>query len=209
MGKKEEDCFTDRHNIKWVIMITIWTFIMAIIFSIITEGLVKNLNIFLAFLILIVIILIGIFFDTIGISVTTAKEKPFHAMAANKVEEAKYAIKLVRNAGQVSNFCNDVIGDISGIISGAVGTTIIYELITTYEIKNGSILSIIVTSLIASFTVGGKAFGKSIAMLHSEKIIFQIAKLFNFLEKSFGLDILPDKKKKNNKDVKYNDKMDK
>lgn len=206
MGKKEDDSFTNKYNIKWVIMITIWTFIMAMIFSIITEGLVYNLDIFLAIIILILIILIGIFFDIIGIAVTTAKEKPFHAMAANRIEEAKYAIKLVRNAGEVSNFCNDVIGDISGIVSGAVGTTIIYKLINIYAIKNGSILSIIITSLIASLTVGGKAFGKSIAMLYSEKIIFQTAKIFNFIEKRFGLDILPDKKNKNNK---INDKNDK
>ena len=199
MGKKEDDSFSDKHNMRWVIVITIWTFIMAIIFNIITESLVQNLDIFLAFIILIIIILIGIFFDIIGIAVTTAEEKPFHAMAANKVEEAKYAIKLVRNAGQVSNFCNDVIGDISGIISGAVGTTVIYKLISIYEIKNGSVLSIIITSLIASFTVGGKAFGKSVAILYSEKIIFQTAKLLNFIGKKFGLDILPDKKKKNNK----------
>lgn len=199
MGKKEDDSFSDKHNMRWVIVITIWTFIMAIIFNIITESLVQNLDIFLAFIILIIIILIGIFFDIIGIAVTTAEEKPFHAMAANKVEEAKYAIKLVRNAGQVSNFCNDVIGDISGIISGAVGTTVIYKLISIYDIKNGSILSIIITSLIASFTVGGKAFGKSVAILYSEKIIFQTAKLLNFIGKKFGLDILPDKKKKNNK----------
>ena len=205
MGKKEDDSFTNKYNIKWVIMITIWTFIMAMIFSIITEGLVYNLDIFLAIIILILIILIGIFFDIIGIAVTTAKEKPFHAMAANRIEEAKYAIKLVRNAGEVSNFCNDVIGDISGIVSGAVGTTIIYKLISIYAIKNGSILSIIITSLIASLTVGGKAFGKSIAMLYSEKIIFQTAKIFNFIEKRFGLDILPDKKNKNNK---INDKND-
>jgi Mg2+/Co2+ transporter CorB len=206
MAKKEEDSFSDKYNIRWVIIITIWTFIMAIIFSIITEGLVKNIQILLAFLILIIIILIGIFFDIIGIAVTTAEERPFHAMAANRVEEAKYAIKLVRNAGQVSNFCNDVIGDISGIVSGAVGTTVIYKLINIYNIKNGSILSIIITSLIASFTVGGKALGKSIAILHSEKIIFETAKVFNFLEKKFGLDLLPDKKKKNksNNDNKKN-----
>ncbi len=82
---------------KWVIMITIWTFIMAIVFSIITEGLVKKSKyIFFAFIILIIIIAIGIFFDIIGIAVTTAEEKPFHAMAANRVEEARYAIRLVK-----------------------------------------------------------------------------------------------------------------
>ncbi len=201
MEKKEDGKFGSKYNIKWVIMITIWTFIMAIIFSIITEGLVYNLDVFLAIIILILIILIGIFFDIIGIAVTAAKEEPFHAMAANKIEEAKHAIKLVRNAGEVSNFCNDVIGDISGIVSGAVGTTIIYKLISIYDIRNGSVLSIIVTSLIASLTVGGKAFGKSIAMLYSEKIIFQIAKIFNFVEKRFGLDILPEKKNKGNKKI--------
>ncbi|NLV76591.1 MAG: hypothetical protein GX023_06370 [Tissierellia bacterium] len=198
MNKKEDNNFLDKCNMKWVIMITIWTFIMAIVFSIITEGLVKNLNIFFAFIILIIIIAIGIFFDIIGIAVTTAEEKPFHAMAANRVEEARYAIRLVKNAGQVSNFCNDVIGDISGIVSGAVGANIIYKLINIYEIKNGTILSIIITSLVASLTVGGKALGKSIAILYSEKIIFEAAIVLNFIEKKFKIDILPDKK--NDKD---------
>ncbi|QQY80620.1 hypothetical protein EDD65_102287 [Keratinibaculum paraultunense] len=194
MNKNENSNFSNKYNIKWVSMITIWTFVMAIVFSIITEGLVKNLNIFLAFIILIIIIFIGIFFDIIGIAVATADEKPFHAMAANKVEEAKYAIKLIKNAGQVSNFCNDVIGDISGIVSGAIGSSIIYKIINIYDIKNGTLLSIIITSLVASLTVGGKALGKSVAISYSEKIIFEIAKVFNFLEKKFGLTIFSDKR---------------
>ena len=198
MNKKDDISFADKHNIKWVIVITLWTFIMAVVFSIITESLVKNLDIFMAFIILIIVILVGIFFDIIGIAVTTAKEMPFHAMAANKIEEAKYAIKLLKNASQVSNFCNDVIGDISGIVSGSAGATIIFKLVDTYDLKNATILSIVITSLIASFTVGGKALGKSIAISNSEKIIFQTAKVFNFLEKNFGLDILPDNKKKHN-----------
>ncbi|NMB08316.1 MAG: hypothetical protein GX981_08040 [Tissierellia bacterium] len=198
MNKKDEKNFKDRYNIKWVVVISFWTFIMAVVFSIITESLVKNLDIFLAFIILIVVILIGIFFDIIGIAVATAKEMPFHAMAANKVEEAKYAIKLIKNASQVSNFCNDVIGDISGIVSGSVGATIIFKLVNTYDLKNASILSIIITALIASITVGGKALGKSVAIMNSEKIIFQTAKVFNFLEKKLNIDILPNNKKRNN-----------
>lgn len=201
MNKKKEEKFLVKYNIKWVVMISIWTFILAAIISIITENLVENLDILIAFLILIFIILIGIIFDIIGIAVTAAEEKPFHSMAANKINEAKIAIKLVRNAGQVSNFCNDVIGDISGIVSGAVGTTIIYRLIDKYSLMNGTILAIIITSLVASFTVGGKAFGKSVALIYYDKIIFSISKIFNFLEKNFGIDIFPNKKKikKNNK----------
>ena len=90
---------------------------------------------------------------------------------------------------------NDVIGDISGIISGAIGTTIIYNIINTYGIRNGGILSIVITSLIASLTVGGKALGKSIAMIYYDKIIFYFAKILHFLEKNFGIDVLTNKKK--------------
>ncbi len=195
MNKKEDDSVISRYNLKWVFFITLWTFIMSIVVSVITENLVANLDIMAAFVVLIVIIMIGIIFDIIGIAVTTAEEKPFHAMAANKVEEAKFAIKLVRNAGQVSNFCNDVIGDISGILSGAAGTTIIYKLMNRYGLVDGTALSIIITSLIASFTVGGKAFGKSIAMFNYERIIYSIAKALNFIEKKIGIDIFPNKRK--------------
>lgn len=195
MGKKEEGKISIKYNFKWVYLISIWTFIMAAIFSVISEKLIQRLDILMAFIVLILIILIGIFFDIIGIAVTTAEEKPFHAMAANRIEEAKHAIKLVRNASQVSNFCNDVIGDISGIISGAIGTTIVYNMINTYGFKHGGVLSIIITSFIASLTVGGKALGKSVAMIYYDKIIFRIAKILSFLEKNLGIDIFPNKKK--------------
>ena len=194
MSKKDEK-ISIKYNFKWVFLISIWTFIMAALFSIISENLIENINTSMAFIVLIIIIFIGIFFDTIGIAVTAAEEKPFHAMAANNIKEAKYAIKLVRNASQVSNFCNDVVGDISGIISGAIGTTIIYNIINLYGIQNGGILTIFITSLIASLTVGGKALGKSIGMIYYDKIIFYIAKILNFLEKNFGIDILPNKRK--------------
>lgn len=195
MGKKEEDRISNKYNLKWVFLISIWTFFMSMGISIVTENLVKNLDILAAFIVLIVIIFIGITFDIIGIAVTTADEKPFHAMAANRIQEARFAIKLVRNAGQVSNFCNDVIGDISGILSGAAGTTIIYKLISIYPAMESTIITIIFTSLIAALTVGGKAFGKSIALIYHEKIIYRISKILNILEKNFGIDLLPDKRK--------------
>jgi len=197
MSKKDENSLISKYNLKWVITISIWTFITACFLNAITEGLVKNLDIFLSFMLLGAIILIGVFFDVIGIAVTSAEETPFHSMAANKVIEAKYAIKLVRNAGQVSNFCNDVIGDISSILSGALGTNIIYKLGTIYDLRDTIVLSVIVTSLIASLTVGGKAFGKSIAIRCSDDIIFKVAKILYFINKKTGIDLIGCKKKRN------------
>lgn len=179
----------EKINKKWVIFISFWTFILAGLFTIISDRLVAYLNIIPAFIVLIVFILIGIIFDIIGIAVTTAEEKPFHAMAANKVVEAKHAIKLVRNASQVSNFCNDVIGDISGIISGAIGTNIVFNIITSYRSLNSTILSLVITSLIAAFTVGGKAIGKTIAMENYEGILYVIAKILYVFETKLGIEL--------------------
>ncbi len=191
---KKKDNFK-RYNFRWVFLISLWTFFLAAIFSIITENLVSNLDILMAFMVLVFVIIIGIIFDTIGIAVAVAQEGPFHAMAANRIKEAKHAIKLVRNAGQVSNFCNDVIGDISGIISGAAGATIVFKLINRYPTLNAVGLSIVLTSMIASFTVGGKAFGKSVAILHHENIIFRISVFLNFLEKNFKIQIFKNTRK--------------
>lgn len=194
MSNKKDDGFIKKYKIKWVINISIWTFMMAIFFNTITEGLVKNLDILLSFILLGIIILIGVLFDIIGIAVTSAEERPFHSMASNKVIEAKYAIKLLRNASQVSNFCNDVIGDINGILSGALGTNIIYKLTINYELKNTILYSVIITSLIASLTVGGKAFGKSIAIDYSNDIIYKIARLLYYINKKTGLELLKNKR---------------
>lgn len=195
MRNKKDIDIPNKNNKRWVFIISLWTFIMAVFFSLITDKLMKNVEVFFAFIILITIVLFGVIFDIIGIAVTASDEKPFHSMAANKVKEAKYAIKLIKNAGQVSNFCNDVIGDISGIISGSAGTIIIYKLMHIYDLRDGTILSIIITALIASFTVGGKAIGKEIAMNNSEKIIFHMAKVLNFLESNLGIVFFTDEKK--------------
>lgn len=194
--KKGRNDSSNKYNIRWILSISLWTFIMAILFSLITENLLIHLDIFFGFLILLIIISIGIFFDIIGIAVTASDEKPFHSMAANGIDGAKEAIKLIRNAGQVSNFCNDVIGDISGIVSGGVGANIIYKIINKYSLRNGTLFSILITATIASLTVGGKAFGKDIAILKSEEIIFKVAKIFEIIENKFNINILPDIKKR-------------
>lgn len=192
--KKQKNIFR-LHNKKWVIMITIWTFFLAISMSFISETILRKVNTFIAFLILVTIILMGIIFDLIGIAVASAKEKPFHSMAANKVKGASFAVKLVRNAGPVSNFCNDVIGDICGIISGAAGAVIILQLRHVDHI-NLAVLSILLSAFVAAMTVGGKAIAKEIALRKSKEIVFYVGKLLYLFHEKIGIDFLPDKKKK-------------
>jgi len=185
-----------RYNIKWVVNITIITFILAGIMSFSSEALLRNATVSIAFMILIIIVFIGIVSDLIGIAVATADEKPFHAMASKKIEAAKYSIRLIKNAGPVSNFCNDVIGDIAGIISGAAGAIILAQVSKFYSGINTAVYSIILSGMVASITVGGKALGKEIALKKSKEIVFYVSKVLHWLNIKLKIDFLP----KNNRD---------
>ena len=118
----------------------------------------------------------------IGVAVTSADEKPFHSMSARKVKGANIAVMFKKNADKVSSFCNDVIGDICGIISGSAGVIIATFLANTFEI-NIFIVTLLVTAIIAALTIGGKALGKSIAINKSNYILYEFSKLVSHFYK--------------------------
>lgn len=117
-GQKQKKKSKKKVNIKWIITIFLSTMVISAVFSTISNMLLGQAGLVPAFFILLVIVLIGILFDIIGVAVTAADVKPFHSMAAHRVPGAQEALKLLRNAEKVSSFCNDVVGDICGIISG-------------------------------------------------------------------------------------------
>lgn len=163
---------------NWTLKVFILTFIMATLFSFITNYLGKFNNVILILCILIVI-LIGIIFDIIGTSVLSCDIDILHSKASQKLKGAKQAIKLVKNASQVSSFCNDVIGDICGIISGSLIAILVINLFTT----NVSLFNVLGASLLSSLTVGGKALGKKIAIKNSNDIVYVVGKLLAIFSK--------------------------
>ena len=94
-------------------------------------------------------------------------------MASKKVKNAKTAKKMLKNSAKVSSFCNDVIGDICNIISGSAGVVISSYIANKYNISI-TLITLIITSLIAALTIGGKAIGKQIAVDKSEYIVNKI-----------------------------------
>ena len=167
-------------NYGWILKITILAFMISILFSSLAESVIKNVNIYIAVIILLVFIAIGILFDMIGVAVTGADEEPFHSMSSRKVKAAKQAVYLKKNADKVSSFCNDVIGDICGIISGSVGVTISLALAQYMSLF---ISSLLVTAIIAALTIGGKAIFKSIAINQSNEILYGFAKFISIFKK--------------------------
>lgn len=136
----------------------------------------------LSFIVLLAIVLIGIIFDIIGMSVTAADEKPFHSMAAKKVPEAAVAIRMIRRAERVSSICNDVVGDICGVVSGSASAVIAASVVMDMQPSIASLIQLLMSALVAACTVGGKAFGKSIAMNNATLIIQTAAKLIYFFK---------------------------
>ena len=159
----------ENSNIKWVIESFILTFILSGTISYISSNGVEKLNIVWALILLVFVIFLGIFFDIVALAVTVADESHFHAKATKKISGAKTSIKLIKNASKVANICADVIGDICGVISGAISTMIAFKLVETAGMSDN--IQFVISALVASLTVSGKAFGKEIAKRNSTKIV--------------------------------------
>lgn len=175
-AKKENKNISLKADYKWIVTITITAFIITFFMSIFSESALRDISLPLSILIVLIFIILGIIFDMIGISVTVADKKVFHSMAAKKVSGAKLALKLIDNNSKVSSFCNDVIGDICGILSGTAAGTIGILLASKLKL-NIFTVTLVTTSLIAALTIGGKALGKSIAINHSNSILYKFARI--------------------------------
>jgi hypothetical protein len=178
-SSKKEKKNKQKSNVGWILKITVLAFFISLIFSFTSESVIPNVNIIVGIILVIIFIAVGVLFDMIGIAVTTADEKPFHSMSAQKVRGASVAVIFQKNAAKVSSFCNDVIGDICGIISGSAGVIIASTLATDLNI-DVMITTLIITAFIAALTIGGKAVGKTIAINKCNIILYEFAKVVSF-----------------------------
>ncbi len=180
--KKKEKIKKESVDVKWILIVTITAFSISFGLSFISEMTIPNLSLILGILVTLLFILLGILFDIVGVSVTTADEAVFHSMNSRKVKGANIAVKFKKNADKVSSFCCDVIGDICGIISGVAATTIAAILVKDFNF-NPLITSLTVAATIASLTIGGKAIGKSFAINKSDIILYEFAKIISIFYK--------------------------
>jgi len=171
-----------RNKIRnWIIIITFLTFLLAIILSFISETLIIKANIITSLIILVLIISIGVLFDIIGVAITACPVVPVNSMAANKIKGAKEAVGLLKNADRASSFCNDVVGDICGIISGAIGAAIVFRILLNNPDLETALLGALIAGFVSSLTVGGKAIGKNIAIKNCKSIVLKTGYIVHIL----------------------------
>ena len=166
-------------TIKWVVTIFFVTIAISGTISLVSDEVMANSSLAVAFVILLAIIFLGILFDIIGMAVATADEKPFHSMASRKVPGAHEAIRLLRNAERVSSICNDVVGDICGVVSGSASATIAALILANADVGWPRGVSLLMSALVAGLTVGGKAVGKTVAVNSCTEIVHLVGRMIH------------------------------
>lgn len=178
-GKKKQQ---EKKHVPWAIKVFFLSVALSVVLSFLSEEALEGAGLVPAFAVLAGFVLLGILFDIIGTAVTAANERPFHSMAAHKVPGARQALQLIRKANQVSSFCNDVVGDICGIISGSTAAVIVVRLNEVISIQS-VLVSLTITALVSGMTIGGKALGKTIAIDKSTQVLQIVGRFLHFFSK--------------------------
>ncbi len=182
--KDEKEGKPRKTKIEWAypIKVLLITLSISFVLNISSEAVLSNVGLVVSILILIIFVSISILFDMIGVAVTAGNLEPFLARASKKESGAKESIKLIKNAEKISSFCCDIVGDSCGILSGAVGASLAVYI---YSGQGGFVAILVpalVSSVIASLTVFGKAVFKGIAVNNSDQIILKVGKFLNFFK---------------------------
>ena len=182
-SKQKKKITPKKNNHKWAVTVFFIAVLLSSTISFLSSTVMEDAELVEAFIVLLFIVFLGILFDIIGVAVMSASEKPFHSMAAKKVPGAAEALKLLRNAEKVSNFCNDVIGDICGVVSGSASAVIAVKALT--QVKSDMLSQLIMSALVAGVTISGKAFGKNIATSQSTNIVHIVSKIIYYIKSPF------------------------
>lgn len=159
------------------------SFALTVVFSFVTEISISDGPAFVCVIVMLVILVINISCDLLANAILTGKIETFHAMASRKIKGAKRAVMFCKNSTRLGSIFADVIGDICGIVSGSAGTVLIAYIASSQSSSGYLLVSILVTAVIGSLTVGGKALAKPFAIKYNKQIVFGFAKFTTFFKK--------------------------
>ncbi len=167
---------------KWLLTVLLISFILSIVMSITSEGLIPKVNVVIGIVIILLFIFIAVIFDMIGVAITAQEETPFHSMASKKIKGSTNSVRLLKNSDKIASICNDVVGDVCGVVSGSAGVLVANTISESFDI-NKSIIVLVTTAIIASLTITGKAYGKTIAINNSKSITEKVGKVLHRFQK--------------------------
>ncbi len=187
-NKKKERAQAEKKKKKknvWPLKAFFITFLIAAAVNTGSELALTDSQWWLATLLTVVILLLGVLFDIIGTAATACDIGPFHAMASRKIRGGKTAVRLAQKRDIVSSVCCDIVGDICGIVSGVCGAALASEAIGGLELSAAwnIVVKVAIYSVISTLTITFKALGKNIAVKKSNGIIMGVAKALSIFRK--------------------------
>lgn len=180
--KKNQSKF--KKYFRWPLIVLVLSFSLSMAFGVLSEVALNGAGIAISVIVIVVFLIIAIITDMIGVAIASCDIKNFRAMASRKVRGAKEAIMLYKHADMVSSIFADILGDICSILSGAAGAAVTTRLITSAMSDfTGVVVASLVSAVIASLLIFGKAFMKRYSMNHSDKIILIIGKILSIFHR--------------------------
>ena len=162
---------------RWAIKIFVLAICMSCLFSMLSQTILSSMGTVMAVITIVFFIVVSVVFDMVGVAITCTSEDYF-LQQIDKEKGAKIALSMKRNSEKVCSFCNDVIGDICGILSGASGACVILSI--TKHIDGSAVIVIVsslVSALIAGLTIFSKALMQGYAIRNANKFILKIGQI--------------------------------
>jgi len=129
-------------------------------------------------LVILVVVLVGVACDIVGVSATAASETPFITRASKRIPGAREGLYLVRHADTVSVLMLDLVGDLSGTISGALAAGIVLKITHTH---GAAFETAVVVGVVGAFTVGIKTLSKAFAVRRADAVIIAVGRVLHGL----------------------------
>lgn len=180
--EKKKKSTKKKRNLWWI-KATVISLVLSAFFSYLSEIVSNSEQLVVVVILLAFLVLAGILFDAIGVAVTSCDTTPIISMASRKVYGAKTALWLTKNSDTVSSVCNDIVGDIFSIISGACSAALVVKITVSLNEPWKIVLSIVVSAVVSAMTIGGKAFMKKIAIDNSRDFVMFVARVLAVFDK--------------------------
>ena len=173
-------------NWRWVVTIFFVTIAISSTISFLSSAVMERASIVVATLVLLFIVALGIVFDIIGVAVMSAGRSRFIPWRPRSAGALPRRWRSCATPKKVSSFCNDVVGDICGVVSGSASAVLAAMALQHFAPE--SVAQLIMSALVAGLTIAGKAIGKTFAMKQATSIVLTVAQPIAFFKRLFHRD---------------------
>jgi len=164
---------------RWAFKMFFISISMSIFLGFINQTLLSSMGAIVATIGILFFIFLSVIFDMIGIAAASADLDTLLEWKQKQIKGAKVGVKLCVNSEKVCSFCADVVGDICSTLCGTAGACVIASM--TANLRNFyiiTIITILVSALIAGLMVFFKAIVKTKTIRNSNKIILKMGVIF-------------------------------